>query len=348
MKKIQKILVVNVNWLGDVVFTAPLFRALKKEYPEALIVCMAPPRVRDVSESIREIHEFLYYDERGAHKSFVGKLKFIKELKKYNFDIAFLIHRSLTRALLVFFAGISQRVGYATKGRKPFLTHVVPSAEKRDSLHRSDYYLNIIESYGIKVEDREPCLAVAASALERINDILREQNLTTRDFLVVINPGGNWDLKRWTVSNFILLIKRLDEEFNVKVAITGSSRDVPLAQKIKGSIKAKVIDLTGKLSLKELLALFQKTDVVISADSGPLHLANSVGTCVIGIFGPTQIEITGPRGKGHANLLKYDVGCNRTACYHIGCEDNICMQAVTVNDVIGALEKARRMKCRGN
>ncbi len=313
MKKINNILVVNVNWLGDVVFSSPIFRALKKAYPKSHITCLAPSRVKDVLESIPDVDEIILFDEKGHHKSIFSKIKLIFNLRKREFDIAFLLHRSLTRTLLVYLAGIPQRVGYSTKGRGKYLTHKVDNVEFPNSMHRSDYYLNIIESYGIEINDRSTYLKAFEKAIDEINNMLRSKNLTSRDFLVVVNPGGNWDLKRWKVERFSLLIDRLVKECNAKVILTGAMKDVSLSKKITSQVESSLINLTGKLSLKQLIALFEKIDVVISADSGPIHLASSIGAHVVGIFGPTKIEITGPRGKGKLDLLKYDVGCNREA-----------------------------------
>jgi ADP-heptose:LPS heptosyltransferase len=162
----QRILVVNVNWLGDVIFSSPVFKALKEAYPEARISCMAVPRVRDVLESIPCIDEIITYDEKGRHGNPIAKLKLIMQLRRKRFDIAFLLHRSLTRALLVYCAGIPVRVGYDEKNRGQFLTHKVNYLEGQ--VHRSDHYLNIIESYGVAVRDRQCRLNVGEDAQKGI------------------------------------------------------------------------------------------------------------------------------------------------------------------------------------
>ena len=98
--------------------------------------------------------------------------------------------------------------------------------------------------------------------------------------------------------------------------------------------------MIGKTNLKQLMAVLQQARLVISADSGPLHMASSVGTPAIGVFGPTRPEITGPRGQSMPSILQQDVGCNRRPCYHLACPENICMQAVTVEDVLGAVRES--------
>ena len=138
----KRILVVNVNWLGDVIFSSPIFKALKEAYPQVHISCLALPRVKEVLESIPYIDEIIVYDEKGRHWNPFAKLGLVWSLRRRHFDVAFLLHRSLTRALLVYFAGIPQRVGYDAKGRGRFLTHEVEPLD--DQVHRCDYYLNIL------------------------------------------------------------------------------------------------------------------------------------------------------------------------------------------------------------
>jgi len=328
----KKILVVNVNWLGDVIFSSPVFKALKEAYPEAHISCMAVPRVKDVLESIPFIDEVIIYDEKGRHWNPLAKWKLIMELRRKHFDIAFLLHRSWTRAFLIYCAGIPIRVGYDEKNRGRFLTHKANYSD--DLVHRGDYYLNIIESYGVHVNDRQYQLSVSEDAVKDVDSILRSKNIDDSKYLIVINPGGNWGLKRWPIENFSRLICGFIGSLDIAIVISGAQKDISLGREMNSLIFKTAIDLTGQTNLKQLMALMKRANLVISADSGPLHLANGVGCDVIGVFGPTRPEITGPRGSGRKYILQNDVGCNREPCYHLKCPDNICMQSVTVKDVI--------------
>ncbi|MCA9399693.1 MAG: glycosyltransferase family 9 protein, partial [Candidatus Omnitrophica bacterium] len=123
-----------------------------------------------------------------------------------------------------------------------------------------------------------------------------------------------------------------------KIVISGAKKDVSLAADISEGLGEKVAIMAGETTLKQLMALMARADIVISADSGPLHLANSVGTKTIALFGPTRPEITGPCGKAEVRILQHDVGCNRQACYYLECPDNVCMQAITVNEVERAVK----------
>jgi len=97
--------------------------------------------------------------------------------------------------------------------------------------------------------------------------------------------------------------------------------------------------LAGRTNLKQLMALLARATVVVTADSGPMHMASSLGTPVVCVFGPTRPEITGPRGIGRTVILQKDVGCNRDVCYRLDCPDNRCMKAVTVGEVTEAVER---------
>ncbi|HOW34937.1 MAG TPA: lipopolysaccharide heptosyltransferase II [Candidatus Omnitrophota bacterium] len=335
----KKILVVNVNWVGDVIFSTPVFKALKSSYPAASISCLAVPRVRDILESAPCLDEIIIYDEKGRHQTPWAKIKLILELRKKKFDVAFLLHRSLTRALLIFLAGIPVRVGYDTKKRGFLLTHRAEPLS--DTAHRSDYYLGVIESFGIQVKDRSCELKVYDDARLFVEKLLNENGVTKNDFAVVINAGGNWDLKRWPKENFAKLADRLVEDFKAKVIISGAPKDVLLAGEIVSMARHKPVVLTGRTNLKQLAALLEKVNLVISNDSGPLHVANCVGTSVVGLFGPTRPEITGPRGKGRFRIIQNDVQCNQKPCYDLGCSDNVCMKSITVEQVV---DEIRRFK----
>ncbi len=343
MKK--RFLVVNVNWLGDVVFSTPIFRAIKEHDPDCHLACLAVPRVKEVLECCPFLDEVILYDERGKDRGLFPKLRLIWQLRTGKFDAVFLLHRSWTRSLLVFLAGIPRRVGYPDKGRGWLLTDRISRSLR--PMHRSDQYLKIIEDFGIAVRDRHYQLNVDETAKMAVQSILRQQQITDRERLIVIHPGGNWDLKRWPVAHYRDLISQLTAE-SYFVILTGAKKEQTLVEQIVKDLPQSPLVLTGKISLKETIALMQQAKLVISGDSGPLHLASAVGTRTIGIFGPTRPELTGARGMGEATVLQRDVGCNRASCYYLDCPDNVCMQAIKPADVLMQVRKFVGQQARSN
>ncbi len=335
----KKILVINVNWLGDVIFSSSVFKALKENYPNSKIVCLAVPRVADVVKSIEGVDDVIIYDEKGIHWSPFGKFALIFRLRKENFDAAFLLHGSMTRALLVFLAGIPLRVGYATKKRGSLLTHSVDLP--KNPMHRGDFYLNVIESFGLTIKDRRYELCVSNESLKFAEEILKMHQISDSDFSVILNTGGNWDLKQWPKENFSLLADQLEKRFHAKVIVIGAKKDIDRVDEIIKKSNAKMANLCGKTSFSQLMGLMKKVSLVISADSGPMHIASSVGTKTIGLFGPTRPEITGQRGKEKGCVIFNNIGCNDNPCYYLTCPDNICMKAITVDDVIKKVKETR-------
>jgi lipopolysaccharide heptosyltransferase II len=333
----NNILVVNINWLGDAVFSIPVFKALKKTYPQARISCLCVPRVKEVLDYCPDVDNIIIYDEQGLHRFPWTKWRLIGHLRKEKFDAAFLLHRSMTRALMVYLAGIPLRIGYSKS--KGLLTNPVPM--RSDDIHRCEYYLQVLEGYGIKVQDRVCELRLKFDDMQSLDGKLVRAGISSTESYVVLNTGGNWDLKRWPADSFVALAKRLGQEFGLKIVFSGSQKDKEQCQRMAQEAGVSTVVLAGETTLGESLALYKKALAVISNDSGPLHLAHSVGADVIGIFGPTVSAITGPRGRGRAQVLFHDVGCNKAPCYHLGCTNNVCMQSVTVDDVCEAFKNIR-------
>lgn len=330
--KATRILIVEVNWLGDVLFSTPAIKALRKKFPESFISCLIIPRVKEVLEGNPDINELIIYDEEGRHKFLPGKLKLISRLRKEKFDLAILFHRSFTRALLTYLAGIPRRAGYSTAKRRFLLTEPLPMPEK-DSLHRVDHYLHIASHLGCDGQDRFYEFFPNEDDERFALDFILAQGVSAGDFVICLNPGGNWLPKRWPKEYFAVLADKLINEHKAKVIFTGSKNDTGLIVEIAAQMSSKPIIAAGKTNLKQLAGIFKRADLVISGDSGPLHIAASVGANVIGLFGPTSTWVTGPLGEGKIVIIRGEIDC-KIPCYDKDCEDNRCMKAITPEEVV--------------
>ena len=336
--KSKKILIFNVNWLGDVLFSTATIRNIRRNYPDSFIACIIPSRCYPILKGNPHLDEIIIFDEKERQRSSLAKLRFVQLLKTKKFDVVFLLHRSFTRALICRLAGIPERVGYYTKKRGFLLTkRIKPVA--RDALHRIDYYLNIIEKAGLKVEDRYLEFFIDDKDVKFADEFLNKKSIGKDGFLAAINPGGNWLPKRWPEVNWAILADKLITEFGARVIITGSYTDIFTARKIRDLMKEKPIIASGVFNLKQLGALCKRLDLFITADTGPLHIANALGAKrIIALFGPTSPEITGPYPLKNTAILSKDVGC-KIPCYVVRCKDNRCMKAVTPEDVIEKIRK---------
>ncbi len=339
MEKQGKILIFNVNWLGDVLFSTATIRNIRANYPEDFIACVIPERCLPVLDGNIHLDEIIIFDEKRKHKSLWAKIKFIFYLRKKRFDRVFLLHRSMSRALICWLAGIPRRTGYRTNKRAFLLTEFIP-APHVESMHRIDYYLNIIKASGLTVSDRHTEFFVKQEDISAVEEFLIRNSITEDDFIVGLNPGGNWGPKRWPPENFAALADKLADEFKAKIIITGSDKDIECAEEIRQAMSHGAVLACGKLTIKQFAVLAKVLNIFVSADSGPLHIANAVGARrIVALFGPTDPKLTGPYPPENAVIVSKNTAC-RIPCYKVGCLDNRCMKEIAPEDVMAELRQA--------
>lgn len=338
MQRNKRILIFNVNWIGDVLFSTATIRNLRRNFPDSFISCIIPSRCYPVLKGNPNLDEIIIFDEKDRHKSICAKFRFINELKRKKFDIAVLLHGSLTRALICKLAGIKQIIGYDTKKRGFLLSKKIKEPAK-DKMHRIDYYLNIIDKWGLRIEDRFTEFFVDETDQKPVAEFLKKNNLNKK-LLIGINAGGNWLCKRWPKEHWATLADALIEKLKAEVIIIGGEQDISLAKEILHLMKQKAVIACGKFNLKQTAALFKKLDLFISADTGPLHIANAVcARRIIALFGPTHIAITGPYPTKNTVILQKLLGC-KIPCYVVDCYDNRCMKEISPIEV---LEEAKKL-----
>jgi len=342
-KEAKRILIFNVNWLGDVLFSTPVIRNIRRNFPDSFISCIIPSRCYQILKGNPHLDDIIIFDEKDRHRGLFAKLEFVRMLKAKKFDTVFLLHRSFRRALISRLAGISERIGYDTKKRGFLLTQKFPMPQK-DSIHRIDFYLNIIEQAGLKIEDRYLEFFVSDEDVKYVDNFLKKHAVGESDFLVALNPGGNWMPKRWPKAHWAALADSLISDFGSKVVITGAHHDAGLAKDIAVLMKEKPLIACGVFNVKQLGALAKRVNLFITADTGPLHIATAVeAKHVIALFGPTSPLITGPFPVKNAIIMHKNVHC-RIPCYQVHCKDNRCMKVITPQDVLSEISKLQTPK----
>lgn len=326
----NKILVFTTNWLGDALFLSPLLVALKDNFAQSYLAVLSVPRVREMFQNNPDVDKIIIYDEKGKQASLISRIGLVFKLHRERFDTAFIIKPSLSRTLMLKCAGIKKIIGFDNPKSGCLLTVKIPPPNK--VLHKIDYFLTIIENLRIKINKRKYEFFPSAEDKVYIARLFSQKRIARNLPLIVINPGANWYPKRWPAENFAGLIKRIKEGLPLNIAISGAAKDRDLAEKVIRESGKEIFDFTGETSLGQLGALMQEADIVISADSGPMHIAAAVGRKVIALFGPTSARITGPYPPDAHIIIQKDVGC-KVPCYDKDCRDYRCMQAITVEEV---------------
>lgn len=337
MDEFKRILIFELNWLGDILFSMPFLRAIRRAYPEAYITCVVVPRYAGLLSNNPWINDIHVLSDNNKVTSFYEKLKFARIIKKENYDTVFFLKPSKTKCILSRMAGIKNRIGFSGKSGKLSVEVDMPAG----NIHRADQVLSLATAAGIDEADGTYEYFVGPEDAEKLEQLLHEKE-TGQGRIVVLNPGGNWDAKRWPAENYVVLANKILGEFDdVEIVVTGAKKDIELAEGIVNKVPSRCISIAGLTGLNELAALFTKCELVVSADSGPLHLASACGTVTIGLFGPTSPVITGPRGQGkNIVITSGDIGC-KIPCYEEKCEKAYeCMSSIDTGKVF---EEVRRV-----
>jgi heptosyltransferase-2 len=304
----KNILAVRNDRFGEFLLNIPAFRALKEGYPNAKLTLVVNPYVSQLAKLIDFVNEIIIWENKKH--SLRQILKFSQELKAKKFDLCVIFNPSKEFNIISFLSGIPIRIGYNRK-LAFLLTRKINDEKHLGHRHEVDYNLDLLKPLGIKTEDKALSLNINACLM---NDFYRGLNLENDDNLVAIHPFTSDPLKEWPLENFRILSERLAQELNKKIIIIGGNEELTKSKDFFNNLNRRIINLTGKTNLTELAGLLKKCKLLISGDSGPVHLACSVGTPVIAIFRNDLPEKSpkrwGPWGKGHMVIEKnnlYDI-----------------------------------------
>jgi heptosyltransferase-2 len=338
----DNILVRGVNWIGDAVMTMPALRALRRANPGARITLLVKPWVSPLFENDPSVDSLVHYTDE--HRGIIGKLKLAREIRRQGFCEAVLFQNAIDAAIVAFLAGIPERIGYSRDGRRLLLTKAIPWDRKSENVHHIEYYLTLLKKAGFPVEKSLPWIYLTLE--ERVK--ARERLKALKRPLVAINPGATYgSSKRWHPERFAEVAWKIINELGGGVVILGGPSEVSIAKEIAGLLAAadtlhagdpRHLVLAGQTGLRDLAAVISESDILVTNDSGPMHVGYAVGTPVVAIFGSTSPEATGPAGEGNI-VIKKSLDCS--PCFERECErgDLKCMDLITPGDVFAAVQR---------
>jgi len=303
-KEVKNILCVRNDRFGEFLLNIPALRALKETFVNARIIAVVDPYVADLTKSIPLIDEIIEWGQ-GTHL-FREKFKLISLLRRKHIDMAVMLNPSKDFNIFTFLAGIPVRAGYARKCGF-LLSHKLEDVKYLGKRHEIEYNLELVGLLGAKTGDLALSLALENNTL---NPLLGNYGIKDSDILVALHPWTSDPVKQWPMDNFRAVANELLRYPNIKVIIIGgkdeSGKNTDLCESILR--QGNLIDLAGKTSLRELAVLLRKCKLLISGDSGPVHLAAAAGGRALVIFrndiqgkGPKR---WGPWGQGHVVIEK--------------------------------------------
>jgi heptosyltransferase I len=363
------ILIVKLSAIGDVIHTLPALAALRRLYPSADITWVVEEAAADLLADHPDLDRILVSRRKTWLSEFrQGRVAaplremhaFYRALRCRRYDLVIDFHGLLKSAVIVAMSGGLRRLGYDSLQEMSGLFYNDKIAEEMGK-HAVDRYLDFIRHLAGGERERADCLtaapefaiAIGEEEQRRVTTLLDEhaalltvgeklgnkQNRSTgaerreRRF-VAVNPIAFWETKLWEEEKFAELSDRIWLEMGLRVILTGGAAE-PL-NGIRARMKTEAVNLGGRTTLRELACLYRQAALVITTDSGPMHLAAAVGTPLVALFGPTDPLRTGPYGPGH-RVIRHGLAC--MPCFQKRCETKRCMREIGVGEVLTATKE---------
>jgi len=337
----MNILIVKLSAIGDVIHTLPSLATLRELYPRAHISWVVEEAAADLIRNHPCLNEVLVSGRKrwsrnlrsGHFRQTLSEIStFIKMLRQRHYDLVIDFHGLFKSSMIVLLSGGKRKLGYDSWQELSglFLTEKIPEDMNK---HAVDRYLDFSRYLGAKTGRIQFVLPADPGAEEKARVLMHNHNLEDKKF-IAFNPVALWPTKLWNNQKFAHLGDLINNELQMKVVFTGSEKE-PI-EKITSSMKTDGVNMGGETSLLDLACLYKKARMVISTDSGPMHLAAAVGTPVIALFGPTDPARTGPYGAGHT-IIRAGVDCS--PCLLKKCSTKKCMEDISPEQVFAVVKR---------
>ncbi len=334
----QNIIVKMPNWLGDLVMATPLLEDLRRHWPKAKITAMCQSNVAALLKHDTTIDEVFSYKRPSGWVHRTQHSDLIASLKHGEYDLGILLTNSFSSAWWFWRAGIKNRIGYAANLRSFMLNKAVPYPKEMQKQHLVLTYKMLLAPLGIEVSDTQPKLYVSEEEKQAAQELLRKYGVEKGKHIIVgINPGAAYgSAKCWLPDRYQEVTRRLLQNPDIFVLYFGDPAGAPLVNEICKDLPERVINLAGRTTIRELMALIQCCSIFLTNDSGPMHIAAALRIPLLALFGSTNEIKTGPYPIG--KVIHKHVECS--PCYLRKCPiDFRCMTRIEVDEVYRELQK---------
>lgn len=339
---LKNIIVRMPNWIGDLVMATPILSDLKKAFPSARLTAMCRSPICELLKEDPEIDELFCFSKAEGFGRRIEKRSIIEKLRKGNYDLGLLLTHSFSSAWWFFQGKVKVRLGYQGNARKWLLTHPLPLPENIQNQHLVATYKTLLTPLGIPISNTPPRLYLTEEERKVAKLLLTQQGIPDHALIVGINPGATYgSAKCWLPGRFREVTEKLLTDKDIFIIYFGDQATSSLVKEICKGLPSRVINLAGITSLRELASVISLCDTILTNDSGPMHIADALGTHIVALFGSTSEIVTGPYNKG--TIIHKHVECS--PCYQRTCHiDFRCMKRIESNEVFEAIMKILNAK----
>jgi lipopolysaccharide heptosyltransferase I len=342
-----KILIVKTSAIGDVIHTLPALLSLRSHYPDAHIAWLVEEAAADLITGHPALNRVLVAHRKAwladlragrVLRAMRGFMRFIRLVRDTRYDLVIDFQGLLKSAIWVFLARGVRKAGFGRGMEHAEFSYVVlnePVPAVDMNQHAIERELLLLKGIGIPAASIRYDLPVSPEHESEAAALLRASGVGEQDRLVAINPMARWPTKLWEPAHFAAVADRLEGQ-GIRVVFTGGAPDRSSIDEICRLMTSKSRRLDGRTSLKTLAAIYRRAQVLLTTDSGPMHLAAAVGTIVVALFGPTAPWRTGPYGPDHT-VLRAGISCSpcfKKECLTTDFEERACMTRLSIDEVV--------------
>ena len=349
----MKILLVRLRLIGDVVFTTPLLRALRRRYPDARLTYLVEPPAAAVLHGNPHIAELIVVPRLSGLGRVRGDIALARRLRRQRFDVAIDLHGGPRSAWLAWGSRAPMRIGYPIRGRAWMYTHIVPRTPDLAARHSVANQWDLLAPLGIAAPEplRDPVeMPEDSNAAERVTQRLASLQIGPANPIVVIHVSAGNPFRRWPAESFEALVEQLvRRDPGRRILLTSGPSDAAAARRIADGARARLgalaaaVPQTGDFDLAELRSLIARAAVYIGGDSGPLHIASTTRTPIVALLGPTLAERSMPwRDPQWFSEVVDIAGLPCRPCHQRTCApgDFRCLTRIEPERVVAAAERA--------
>lgn len=340
---VYRILVIKLSSIGDVIQASPVADKLRQRYPQAIIDWIVETKSKDVIIGNSNLDEVIVWKRKewweelrhtGDYRLFYRRMAtFFKHLRQRQYDLALDLQGLLRSALVAWLSGALWRVCYTdTRELSPLFANIKIKPDYGKKIHVKYRYVGLLRFLGIATNHVKMQMPLTVGDRQFADNFIVKNNLIAKQY-IVFNPATSWPSKCWPTEFYAQVGELIMSRLQLPIVILGAPADQFLAKEINDKLARPVFDLTGQTTLKELAAVIEQAALFIGGDTGPLYIAEALGTATVSIFGPTDPARHAPVGRKHIALASQS--CK--LCYNRDCADRSCMFEITPEQVFRAV-----------
>jgi heptosyltransferase-3 len=346
IREYRNILVIKLRNIGDVLLSSPVARRLKEAYPHAKVTFVVNAGTESMLTLNPCIYDILVFDRRWKRmpllKRTAAEFAFSQRIRRAGYDLVLDLTEGDRGAMLAFMARKAFRIGWdpghsGFPGKRHIFHHLVSPGLSR---HIIDWNLLALEPLGIECHTCRPELHFSSEDALKVKALLRERGIGEGRKIVHVHPTARWLFKCWRPERVASVLDHLYERHGLHPVVTSGPepREAALIRGILDAARTPLVDLSGRLTLKQVAALSRRSAFFFGVDTAPMHMAGAVGVPVAAVFGPSNETVWGPRAPWDL-LIRKDMPCR--PCSRDGCNGtkiSRCLEELKPDEVISALD----------